>query len=301
MNSPSLQAEARAGLLAAGGAYFLWGVLPLYLKQVAFASAWEVLALRVLWSAPCALAAMFVMRSAQETLSAMKDKDVLRALFLSSFVIAINWGLYVWAVANDKVMEASLAYFLTPLVNVAFGVVLFSERLSRLQQLALALAAAGVVLQGVALAALPWVALILCATWSTYGLIRKQAPVPAAGGLLVETVLLAAPAALMLAWVAHSAPLATSQSGANFWLLALAGPATALPLVLFAFGARRLPFSTLGLLQYIAPTLQFLVGLAYGELFTPMRAASFALIWFALAIFTFDAINKERQRVADSN
>jgi len=290
--------DARAGFIAALSAYAIWGVLPLYLKLVGFASAWEVLGMRILWSLPAAALAVALTGGFAETRRALAQKGVLRALALSSLFIAGNWAIYVWAVANDHVIEASLAYFLTPLVNVAFGVALFGERLTRLQAGALALAAAGIAAQAAALGAFPWIAISLCATWSLYGLVRKQAPVPAAGGLLAETALLAAPSALGLWWLAQHAGLAFDDSPAHATLLALSGVATALPLILFAFGARRLHFSTLGMLQFIAPSLQFLIGVAYGEPLTALRLASFALIWAGLVIFTSDALARERQRAA---
>lgn len=278
--------QARAGLWAAASAYVLWGLLPLYLKAVGFASPWEVLAQRVLWSIPFALAAVLMFKVWRETWAAMKAPGALLWLTASAALISINWGVYVSAVANHQVIEASLAYFLTPIVQVAFGVLLFKERLAPLQAAALALAAAGVLVQGLALGAAPWVALVLCATWSTYGLIRKRLPIPAAGGLLVETALLALPALGMLMWLSTTpAGLAIDDGPGQGVLLALTGFATALPLILFAFGARRLQFTTIGLLQFIAPTLQFVTGVAYGEPFTPLRALSFGLIWTGLALF----------------
>lgn len=294
---PTQDQSVRAGLAAATAAYGLWGVLPLYLKLVGFASPSEVLAHRILWSLPAAALAVFALKGAQETRKALREPGVLRALLLSATLIGVNWWFYVWAVAEARVIEASLAYFLTPLVNVAFGVLLFGEGLTRLQLVSLGLAVAGVAVQALALGAVPWIALILCASWSCYGLVRKRAPVPAAGGLLVETAILAPAAAAGLVLLSLSgAPLAFDDAPANAVLLALAGPATALPLMLFAFGARRLRFSTLGLLQYIAPTLQFSVGIALGEPFTPLRAASFALIWAGLAVFSYEAWRRERSR-----
>lgn len=290
--------QARAGFIAAFAAYSIWGVLPLYLKLVGFASPWEILGSRILWSLPAAGLAVLATGGFAETRRAVAQPGVFRALVLSSLFIAGNWAIYVWAVANAHVIEASLAYFLTPLVNIAFGVTLFGERMTRMQAGALALAAAGIVAQGAALGAFPWVALALCATWSAYGLVRKQAPVPAAGGLLVETIVLAAPSALGLWYLSAHGGLAFNQSPHNAVLIALSGVATALPLILFAFGARRLRFSTLGMLQFIAPSAQFLIGVAYGEPLTSLRIASFALIWVGLSLFTWDALARERRRVA---
>lgn len=290
--------DVQRGLLAAAAAYGLWGLLPAFLKLLHFASPNEVLSARILWSVPFAALAVALTGGFRDARTAVAQPGMLRALLLSSMLIAGNWWVYVWAVANAHVIEASLAYFLTPLVNVAFGVALFGEKLGRVQIAALTLAAAGVLLQAVALGSPPWIALALCATWSTYGLVRKQAPVPAAAGLLVETMILSVPAALGLAWLASQAPLALTQSTTNFTLMALAGPATAIPLILFAFGARRVRFTTLGLLQFIAPSLQFLLGVLYGEPLTALRLASFGLIWAGLAVFMLDAVRREQRAPA---
>ncbi len=289
--------EARTGFIAATAAYGIWGILPLYLKLVGFANPWEILGSRILWSIPACIVGVLLMGGFAETRKAAAQPGVLPALALSSLFIAGNWAIYVWAVANDHVIEASLAYFLTPLVNIAFGVTLFGERLTRLQGGALVLAAIGIVAQALALGAFPWVAIALCASWSAYGLVRKQAPVPAAGGLLIETLILTIPSGLGLWWLStQKAGLAFDDSTSNAVLLALSGVATALPLILFSFGARRLRFSTLGMLQFIAPTAQFFIGIAYGEPLTPLRVGSFAVIWAGLALFTWDAITRERRR-----
>jgi chloramphenicol-sensitive protein RarD len=292
--APDNEADRRVGFFAAASAYFMWGFLPAFLKLLHFADPREVLAARILWSIPAAVLAVMFTGGFRDAISALRKKGVLRALFLSSVFIAINWWVYVWAVANAKVIEASLAYFLTPLVNVAFGVALFQERLNRIQIAALSCAGLGVLVQGIALGAPPYVALALCATWSLYGLVRKQAPVPAAAGLLAETLILAAPAALGLVFLAQTQGLAATQNPTQFWLMALSGPATAIPLILFAFGARRLPFTTLGLLQYIAPSLQFMLGVAFGEPLTALRLASFTLIWGGLALFSWDALRPKK-------
>jgi chloramphenicol-sensitive protein RarD len=267
--------------------------LPAYLKLLSFAGPIEVLAHRILWSFPAALVAVALMGGFRAARTALAAHGVFGTLVVSATLIAINWGVYVWAIANERVIESSLAYFLTPLINVAFGVAFFEERLTRLQMAAMALAALGVAVQAAALSALPWAAIALCVTWSLYGLIRKRAPVPAAAGLAAETLILAAPATIALVLIARDAPLGFSAGPMEATLLALAGPVTAIPLILFTFGARRLRFSTLGLLQYIGPTLQFALGLAWGEPFTPLRAASFILIWAGLVLFSYDAWRRE--------
>jgi chloramphenicol-sensitive protein RarD len=286
------QEDRRAGFIAAFCAYALWGVLPLYIKLVGFADPRELLGLRILLSVPATFAAVFavsgVKRGAAE-LSALLNPRRIGALMLSALFIFMNWGLYILLILQGRVMEASLAYFIAPLATVALGVFFFAERLTRLQVAALACAGAGVALQGVALGRAPLMALALCATWCVYALLRKRMAVPAAAGLFAETVLLIPLAAGLVFWVGMAAPLAFNQSFGHAVLLTLAGPVTALPLMLFAFGARRVSFSSLGLLQYVAPSLQFAIGLAYGERFSAFSAASFGLIWIGLAMFSVDA------------
>jgi chloramphenicol-sensitive protein RarD len=290
--------ETQRGIAAAAAAYALWGVLPAFLKLLSFAPPGEVLASRILWSAPWAALAVALTGGFSAGWREVAQKGVVRALLLSAVFIALNWWIYVWAVANGHVIEASLAYFLTPLVNVAFGVTLFGERLGRVQIAALTLAGLGVLVQAFALGAPPWIALSLCATWSLYGLVRKKAPVSAGAGLLVETLALSLPAAGALIFMAGAQPLAATSGPMDFTLLALTGPVTAIPLILYAIGARRVPFSMLGLLQYIAPSLQFLLGVAFGEPLTPLRLVSFALIWGGLALFSFDALRAAREKRA---
>lgn len=292
--SPS-DAERRAGFIAAASAYLMWGFLPLYLKLLAFADVREVLAQRILWCAPAALAAVFLMsgwRPGLRELAAAFRPKMFLTLVASAFFIFFNWGLYVWLVLQARVIESSLAYFLSPLVSVAVGVLFFGERIRMAQIVALALAFVGVVVQGIALGAPPWAALALCGTWSVYAVIRKRAAVPAATGLFVETLALAPVAIGLMLWAASEAPISFNTSWPHAILLALAGPVTAIPLMAFAFGARRVSFTALGLLQFLAPTLQFATGLAFGEPFTPLRAASFALIWVGLIFFSWDTLRR---------
>lgn len=291
-------ADKRAGFIAAASAYVIWGFLPLYLKLVAFAGPAEVLGQRILWSIPAAMIAIFLMsggaaQGLRELRAALTPKMLL-TLMVSSAFIFVNWGIYVYLVLSERVIESALAYFLAPLVAVAVGVLFFKERITTPQVIALALALIGVVVQGLALGAPPWMALALCATWSTYAVIRKRAPVPAAVGMLIETLALAPVAAGLLWWSAQQAPLGFTQSWDAALLLALAGPATAIPLMAFAFGARRVTFVTLGLLQFLAPTLQFTTGILYGEPFTFLRGVSFALIWAGLGFFAWDTLRRAR-------
>src|SRR5262245_20968614 len=287
--------DRRVGFVSALFAYVFWGFFPIYLKLLAFADVREVLGMRILWSAPAAIIAILLMsgwRNGLREIAAALNPRMLLTLTVSACFIFVNWGLYVWLVLTDRVIESALAYFLAPLVAVAVGVLFFGERITRAQIAALALALLGIVVQGFAVGAPPWMALALCATWSAYAVIRKRAPVPAAVGLLIETVALAPVCIGLLWWAAQSAPLSFFGGWDHTLLLALAGPATALPLMAFAFGARRVSFVTIGLLHFIAPSLQFMSGIAFGEPFTPLRAASFALIWLGLGLFSWDTLRR---------
>lgn len=294
--SPS-EAERRAGFLSAASAYIVWGFLPLYLKLLHTVDVREVLAQRILWAAPSALIAVFVMsgwRSGLREIATALKPRMLGTLTISACFIFVNWGLYVYLVLNERVIESALAYFLAPLVAVAVGVLFFGEKIRTPQIIALALALVGVIVQGFALGAPPWMALALCATWSAYAVIRKRAPVPAAVGLLIESLALMPLVVGLLWWASTEAPLSFTSDWTMAILLAIAGPVTAIPLMAFAFGARRVSFTTLGLLQFLAPTLQFSTGLAFGEPFTPLRAASFVLIWLGLAFFAWDTLRRAR-------
>lgn len=294
--SPS-EEERRVGFLAAASAYVSWGFMPLYLKLLGAFDVREVLSQRIIWAAPSALIAVFVMSGVKigwrDIASALRPR-MLATLTASALFIFMNWGIYVYLVLNARVIESSLAYFLAPLVSVAVGVLFFREKISTAQIIALSLALVGVIVQGVALGAPPWMALALCATWSAYAVIRKRAPVPAAVGLLIESLALAPVAIGLLIWAAGEAPLAFGSDFSATALMVLAGPVTAIPLVAFAFGARRVSFTTLGLLQFLAPTLQFATGIAYGEPFTLLRGVSFMLIWVGLVFFSWDTLRRAK-------
>jgi chloramphenicol-sensitive protein RarD len=295
--SPS-DADRRAGFIAAAAAYVMWGFLPLYLKLMQDVDVREVLAQRIIWCVPAALIAVFVMsgwrRGLGEIAQAFTPR-MLGTLAASAIFIFFNWGLYVWLVLQQRVIESSLAYFLAPLVSVAIGVAFFGEKIRAPQVVALLLALAGVIIQGVALGAPPWAALALCGTWSVYAVIRKRAQVPAATGLLIETLALVPAAAGLLWWAAQSAPLSFGADWNHSLLLAFAGPVTAISLMAFAYGARRVSFIALGLLQFLAPSLQFATGIAFGEPFTLLRGVSFALIWAGLGFFAWDTLRRARQ------
>jgi chloramphenicol-sensitive protein RarD len=215
-------------------------------------------------------------------------------LALSAALIAVNWSVFIWAVNVGRVLETSLGYYILPLFNMAAGAALFRERIDRAGAIAIALAAAGVALQAVALGHLPLVSLVLAASFGGYGVVRKRAPAEAQTGLFVECVLLGAPGLAYILWLQHAGHgHFLASPAATFWLIAT-GPITAVPLALFAWAARRIPLSAMGFLQFLQPTMTFTLGVLQGEAFTPLRAASFALIWAAVAVFALAAWRRSR-------
>jgi chloramphenicol-sensitive protein RarD len=277
---------------AALSAYTMWGLLPAFLHLFSSLPPLEVTAQRIVWTVPCAFVAALVLGG---TKSLKVSKKTLLMLALSALLIGGNWLLYVWAVGQNRIVESSLGYFINPLINVAMGVAFFREKLTKWQIAAIALAAAGVLNQTFLVGAFPFVALGLAISFAAYGLVRKLAQVDPAAGLFWESMLLLAPALVAIGWFAKSGlPIMGGSPGMAVLLLTL-GPATSIPLILFAIGARGLPFTTLGLLQYLAPTLQFTTGILLGEAFTPGHAITFALIWSGLAIYSFATIRSAMQ------
>lgn len=281
----------RTGVIQAALAYACWGLFPLYFKALETVPPAEMLAHRVAWSLVFLAAVLATLGRWGWLAPALRDRRVLRSFAASAALIAVNWFVYIWAVVHGRVVEASLGYFINPLVNVLVGALVLHERLRRAQWAGVALAAVGVAWIGWDAGALPWIALLLAGSFSCYGLLRKTAPLGALEGLAIETLLIAPFAVALLAWLALQDRSAFVQAAVGTqWLIAAAGPLTAIPLLLFAAGARRIPFSLLGLLQYIGPTLQLAVGvLLFGEPFGPGRAAGFALIWLALALYSAEA------------
>lgn len=277
----------RSGLAAAVGAFVIWGLFPLYLKPMAEVPALQIMAHRVVWCCLLVFAWLALRGELGAVRAALADPASRLRLAASATLISINWLIYVWAVNTGHTVEASLGYFINPLLNVVLGVMLLGERLNRVQWLAVALAAIGVLYLTVATAHPPWIALALAASFGTYGLIRKVVKVESVPGLATETLLLAPFAVAFLAWCEARGVGSFVHSSAGIDLLLVgSGLVTALPLALFAFGARLIPYSTIGIVQYIGPTLQFLIGvLVFKEAFTAERAVGFVLIWTALALY----------------
>jgi chloramphenicol-sensitive protein RarD len=294
-NAHGLSQDIRLGLVCGALAYGLWGLFPVYLKALHGVSAMEIVAHRILWSVPFGALLLFVRKQWGETLAAARSPSVAARLALSAILIAGNWLVYVWAVANDHVLEASLGYYINPLVFIATGVIVLGERLNRTQAIAVGLASLGVIILTVGVGVFPWPSVVLAISFSSYGFVRKTTPVGAMPGLFTETIMLAPVAGLYLYWLSTHGGLAFGNDGAaTDVLLALAGPATVVPLLLFALAARRLRLSTMGFLQYIGPTGQFFLGLHYGETFTTAHAICFGLIWMALLLISIDVVRKNR-------
>jgi len=287
----------QSGILYATLAYVAWGVFPLYFHQVASVPALEVVMHRTLWSMVLLAAVLVARRQLAWVAELRRQPRVVGAFLLSALLLSVNWLLYVWAVHHRHVVDASLGYFILPLVNVAMGFVFLHERPRPGQWAALAVAAAGVLWLTVQAGRLPWIALVLAVTFGFYGLLRKTAVLGAMEGLALETALLAPLAVGGLAWLAFTGQAAWTQADAATlgWLVA-AGPITAVPLLLFAAGARRIPLATMGVLQYISPSLQFGLGVwLFGEAVQPARLAGFALIWGALVLYTLEGTWKRRR------
>ena len=297
MSTPSAPAAARGALIAGIACYTLWGVLPLYLRAVAHAGAspLEIIAHRAAWSVPWAGLLVLLAGQRRQVLDVFRTPRTLGLLTLSALLIAGNWGLFVWAVANGHIMESSLGYYINPLLNMAMGAVLFRERLDLFGKTAIGLAVAGVLVQGLALGHPPLISLALALSFGFYGLIRKQVAAEAQTGLFVECLVLLVPAAGYIVWLqTHGAGHFLAGPGLTA-LLALAGPVTVVPLALFAWAARRLPLSTVGFLQFIGPTLQFIIGAEGGERLTPAIIASFSLIWLGVLVFVTGAWRASRR------
>lgn len=292
--------DARSGFAAAVGAFLIWGLFPLYLKPLSGVPTLQIMAHRIVWCCLLVFAWLAVRGELAAVRAALAYPATRVRLMASAVLISLNWLIYVWAVTNDHVVDASLGYFINPLLNVVLGVFVLDERLNRTQRSAVALAAVGVVYLAVVTGRPPWIALSLATTFGLYGLIRKLVAVDSVPGLATETLLLSPFALAFLVWAEQHGTGALGHSSVGVdALLVGSGLITALPLALFAYGARRIPFSTLGLLQYVGPTLQFLLGvLVFHEPFPRARAVGFVLIWSALAIYAADGLWRNRRLVA---
>ena len=288
--------ERRSGVGAGLGAYVLWGVFPLYFPLLEPAGGLEIVAHRVVWSLLFVALLLTVRRDWAMVATTVTDRRSLLVLAAAALLIAVNWLVYVYAVNSGHVVEASLGYFINPLVSVVLGVAVFRERLRRLQWVAVGIAVVAVLVLTVDYGRPPWIALTLATSFGLYGLMKKVVRVEAAPGLFVETAVVFVPALVVIGVLQAHGDAAFGHEGAgNTLLLASTGLATAIPLLLFAAAARRVPLSTIGLLQYVTPLMQLSIGVfVYDEPMPPARLAGFAIVWLALTVFTADSLRQAR-------
>jgi chloramphenicol-sensitive protein RarD len=286
----------RRGVWYAATAYVAWGLFPLYWKALHGVPAVQLVGHRLVWSAVLLFAGIALTRNWKTFRTEAFKPRVIGIYTAAAILVSVNWLTYVWAVNAGFVVETSLGYFINPLISVVFGVVLLKEKLRPFQWAAVGLAALGVVYLTVVYGSLPWIALVLAVTFALYGLVKKLAPLGSANGLALETGLLFVPAVAYLVYAQLAGTGAFLHSGARIDLLLVgAGIATTVPLLLFASAARRIPLLWIGLLQYIAPTIQFLLGvLVYHEALTPHRLVGFCIVWAALAVFAAEGIITHR-------
>lgn len=291
--------ETRNGVVAALSAYLLWGFLPILFRLLEQAGAVLIVAERTLWSLVLLAGIIAFAGGFAEVRAVLTDFRRMRVIGLSALLLVGNWLLYVWAVETGQVLEASFGYFINPLVNVAIGMLLLGERQNRLQTIAIAIAAVAILIQAAGLGRVPVIALGLAFSFGFYGFIRKTAQAGPATGLFAETVVVAPFALSFVAFDIATRGIGVHADPGQMLLLVLTGPATAVPLLLFAYGVRRLRLTTIGMFQYLAPSIQFLLAITlFGEDLNPLRLLSFALIWVSLVVFSWDSFRQRRRAAA---
>jgi chloramphenicol-sensitive protein RarD len=290
--------EQRKGAIFACLAFFMWGLAPIYFKMIQHVSAFEILMHRVIWSVMFLILVVSVLNYWDKIKRILIQPKLILMLVVTSSLLGFNWGLFIWAINNNHMLDASLGYYINPLLNVLLGMVFLNERLRKLQGAAVALAFTGVLLQLISFGSFPVVAFSLATSFALYGLLRKKLQVDALPGILIEALILL-PVALTYWWL--MVPTETSNLPANDWLtnalLVSVGIVTTLPLLCFTGAAKRLQYTTLGFFQYIGPSLMFILAVVfYGEVFDAERVITFACIWSALAIFSWDSYHQSRKR-----
>ncbi|EKO3828443.1 EamA family transporter RarD [Vibrio harveyi] len=295
--TPEEQQRARQGVLLAVGAYTMWGIAPIYFKSIAEVSPLEILSHRVIWSFFLLAALLHFGRHWRSVRDIIKNKTKMMFLVSTAILVGANWLIFIWAVNSNHMLDASLGYYINPLINVLLGMVFLGERLRKLQWFAVVLAACGVLVQLIVFGSVPVVAIALAMSFGFYGLLRKKVSVEAQTGLFIETLVMLPAAAIYLLFIASSptSNMLDNPMQLNTLLIA-AGVITTLPLLCFTGAATRLKLSTLGFFQYIGPSLMFLLAvLIYGEPFTSDKAITFAFIWGALVVFSFDGLRNNRK------
>ena len=291
--TPDEAGANRSGIICALIAYLLWGTYAGFFALLAHVNALEVVAHRAFWSIPIAAAVMLVMGRTHDVLRVVKTPKLLGLMCLTTLLVTISWGVFVWAVAVGRALETSLAFYINPLLNVAVGYLILREKMTRLQIVAIGLAVAGVAYQTWALGVFPWLSLVLGAAFSAYGFLRKTIDVGPVQGFFVESCILSVLGLAVVSWLGTQGPLAFGSDWNTTALLLACGPMTALPLMFFATAARRIRFSTLGLLQYIAPSMLFLTAVfVLNEHMQPAQLVTFGFIWTALALYSFSSLRR---------
>ncbi|MBK9522656.1 MAG: EamA family transporter RarD [Rhodocyclaceae bacterium] len=297
-SAPSHVAERRQirhGTLAGIGTYIIWGVVPIFFKQIDTIPAGEVIAHRVVWSLLLMAIYLWLTQGFAVVKTVLREPRQMARIAIASLLVGTNWLIFVYGVNQGRILETSLGYFILPLLNVALGVMVLNEKLRRLQWLAVTLAAIGVTIEAVRVGGLPWISLTLAATFGFYGLMRKQLPLDSANGLFLETACMTPLALGYLFWLSFNGQSHFGASTQVDLMLAATGVVTAIPLLLFAIAARRLPLSTIGFLQYLAPTISFMIAIfLYHEPMNVHRALGFAMIWAALIVYSIDMLRGRR-------
>lgn len=295
-NTPSNEDQSLVGFAYALSAFLLWGLLPFYMKAVAHIDTLEVLAHRVIWSIPIALGLLMLTGRTSDILRVFKTPRQLALITLSAAVISLNWGIYVWSIAAERAIEAALGYYINPLISVALGAIFLGEKLDRLQLFAIALACLAVVILTISAGVLPWVAIVLACSFATYGFIRKTVDIGPTQGFFVEVLILSLIAIPYFLWLENTGASNMGRTQSDTLLLLGCGVVTAIPLILFAYGAKRLQLSTIGLMQYIVPTMIFLIGVfIFREPFSQWQLIAFILIWTAIVLYAWSIFSQFKQ------
>ncbi len=288
--------SAVSGFFYALLAYLIWGLLPIYMKAIEHIPAVEIVAHRILWSIPVAAIILVVLGRTRDFISALRSPKILGMIFISATLISMNWGVYIWSISVNIASQAALGYYINPLLSILLGVFLLGEKMTRLQLFAILLAFLAVVLMTVAMGALPWVAIVLAVSFTIYGYLRKTVDIGPTQGFLLEVILMSPFAAAYLIWLSVNGVNHFNDGDWNSWLLAGTGLVTAIPLILYASGAKKLRLSTIGLMQYIAPTMIFLFAVfVFNEPMSGWQLVAFILIWMALALYSV-SIFQQRKR-----
>lgn len=288
--------SAVSGFFYALTAYLVWGVLPLYMKAMEHIPSVEIVAHRILWSVPVAAVILVALGRTRDFINALRSPKILGMIFISASLISMNWGVYIWSISANIASQAALGYYINPLFSILLGVFLLGEKLTRLQLFAILLASLAVVLMTVAMGALPWVAIVLAVSFTIYGYLRKTVDIGPTQGFLLEVILMSPFAAAYLVWLSMNEVNHFYSDDWNSWLLAGTGLVTAIPLILYASGAKRLRLSTIGLMQYIAPTMIFVFAVfVFNEPMSIWQLVAFGLIWTALALYSV-SIFQQRKR-----